>query len=452
MEYNSLRDSFNNQGLSSLDIDKKIKTIIEEVIKKKLKNNYVKDNKVLNIDYIKKIYNLDQSKLKLRKKEDIKNIFRVIENNNLIPRSIDIIYKKFVARQQSFLFNYSKSKINEEIKKCSGYELFIDPLKHIQIFCSVSKYNYIMENNQQINNYINNNNGNTLDVIDTSLEEFGEYEKKIQFYYNEADDDDTYKETVLKIISNILLEIFLLCNYTIIPLQVGLQIYDDKEFKTAGQGYYPDPIVEHRTFILFTRENNSYKGYYYDPEGYIRDNKYLNKIYEIIENIKYNKGDKSIEVKTIHKSCPLGLQSVLKDNDFGLCTVYSHFWFDCFVEILSIINNYNKLHEKDKKETQEKLKINYGDFTKYVEYINECMINIPKRMFLKNLGNDRYKIIFIKQEDINKVVTDNNLKHFDNEMIVKLFVNYALYVIGYTYSILSNNEKKVLLEYINEIK
>ena len=37
--------------------DKKIKNIIELVIKKKLKNNYVKDNKIINIDYLKKIYN-----------------------------------------------------------------------------------------------------------------------------------------------------------------------------------------------------------------------------------------------------------------------------------------------------------------------------------------------------------------------------------------------------------
>ena len=427
--------------------DKKIKNIIELVIKKKLKNNYVKDNKIINIDYLKKIYKLDQSKLKLKKNEDIKDIFRVIENNNLIPRSIDIIYKKFVARQQSFLFKYDKSKIKKEINKCSGYELMIDPLNNIQLFCSLDKYNYIMDNNQQIRNYINNNNGSTLNVIDTSIEEFGEYEKAIQFYYNEADDTDEYKKQVLKIVSNFLLEIFLLCNYTIVPLQVVLKIYDDKEFIQAGEGYYPDPIVDHRTFILFTREEKSYTGYYYDPQGYKSGN-YLNKIYEIIENLKYNKAEKSIEIKTIHELCPLGIQGQLKDKDIGLCTVYSHFWFECFVEILSIINNYNKLHENEDVTGSGEL-VKYGDFTNYAEYINQSIVELPKRMFLKNLGNDLYKVVFIKKENINKYVTNNNFTKFNNEMIVKIFLNYALYVIGYTYTILSEKERKDLLEYID---
>lgn len=436
--------------INQISSDKKIKTIIEEVIKKKLKNNYVKDNKIINIDYLKKIYKLDQTKLKLNKNEDIKNVFRTIENNNLIPRSIDIIYKKFVARQQSFLFNYDKSKIKEEIKKCSGYELMIDPLNNIQLFCSLDKYNYIMDNNQQIRNYINNNNGSTLNVIDTSIEEFGEYEKTIQFYYNEADDTDEYKKQVLKIISNFLLEIFLLCNYTIVPLQVGLKVYDDKEFIQAGEGYYPDPIVDHRTFILFTREEKSYTGYYYDPEGYKGGN-YLNKIYEIIENLKYSKAEKSIEIKTIHELCPLGIQGQLKDKDIGLCTVYSHFWFECFVEILSIINNYNKLHEKDKMSSDEQIKIKYGDFTKYTKYINHCMVEIPKRMFVKNLGNNNYKIIFIKEENMSNI-RDKSLKSFDNEMIVKIFLNYALYIIGSSYSVFNEDERQKLLDYINTLK
>ena len=428
--------------------DKKIKTIIELVIKKKLKNNYVKDNKIVNIDYLKNIYKLDESKLKIKKNKDIKDVFRVIENNNLFPRSIDIIYKKFVARQQSFLFKYNKSKINDEIKKCSGYELIIDPLKYIQLFCSLDKYNYIMNNNQQIRDYINKNNGNSLKVLNTGLEEFEEYEKSIQFNYG-VDDTDEYKKQVLKIISNILLEIFLLCNYTIIPLQIGLKIYDDKDFRQAEQGYYPDPIVDHRTFILFTKDDNSYTGYYYDPEGY-KSGIYLNTIYEIIESFKYNKGEKSIKVKTIHELCPLGIQGELKDKDIGLCTVYTHFWFDCFVEILSIINNYNKLHEnEDVTGSGELVKIKYGDFTNYAEYINQCMVELPKRMFLKNLGNDLYKVVFIEKENINKYITNNNFTKFNNEMIVKIFLNYALYVIGYTYTILSEKERKDLLEYID---
>ena len=50
--------------------DKIIKTLIREVIKKKLKNNYIKDNQILNIDSLKRKFNLDNSKLKLRNNKD----------------------------------------------------------------------------------------------------------------------------------------------------------------------------------------------------------------------------------------------------------------------------------------------------------------------------------------------------------------------------------------------
>jgi len=90
------------------DNDKILKTLIREVIKKKLKNNYIKDNQILNIDSLKRKFNLDSSKLKLRNNKDVKDVFRYIENNNYIPRSVDVIYKKFVADEQSYLFNIEK--------------------------------------------------------------------------------------------------------------------------------------------------------------------------------------------------------------------------------------------------------------------------------------------------------------------------------------------------------
>ena len=58
--------------------EKKIKTIIREVIKKKLKNNYTSKNKILNIKYLKEKYNLNKSDLEIKNKNDVKNIFRYI--------------------------------------------------------------------------------------------------------------------------------------------------------------------------------------------------------------------------------------------------------------------------------------------------------------------------------------------------------------------------------------
>ena len=425
--------------------DKIIKTLIREVIKKKLKNNYIKDNQILNIDSLKRKFNLDNSKLKLRNNKDVKDVFRYIENNNYIPRSVDVIYKKFVANEQSYLFNIEKLNINDEIKKCSGYEIVIDPLRSITIYCTLSKYDYIINNNEQIRNFINTSE-NIVEVHDTSLNELGEYEKSIRFNYD-IEQTDEYKKQILKIVANILLEIFLLCNYSIVPLQVALNIYDSKDMKRAGQGYYPEILSFHRTFILFTRENKSYTGYYYDPEGN-RGTGYLDTIYNIINNLNYTKEsegkvEKKLEIKTIHETCPRGIQTELKGDDIGLCGIYSHFWFDCFVEILSKINKINKLY-KNKGKLE---KIKYGDFTKYVEYINDCMIELPKKMYLQTLNN-KYNVIFTEEKQMYKFSNDKNYKKFDNSMIVKLFINYGLYIIGYTYSILGNDDRKKLLEYI----
>ena len=379
-------------------MNKKIKRIIKEVVKKKLKYNLIdKENKLINKDNLIKKFKLENSGLKLNTHLDIKNIFRYIEVNNAIPRSIDMIYRTFVEEKN--------------FERCSGYELIIDPLNNIKIYCSESKYNNIIKGKEKVKQFLENPNNSQIVKVYKENDDM-----IIEFNYNIYESEE-YKNKILRVIGNILSEIFSLCDNPVIPLQITLYVYSDKNLRLEN-----DEIEGmHRTFVIFKKDKDMYRGYYYDPEGYNKSY-YIDMIYSIINNLKYN----NLEIRTIHTTCPIGIQKILKDVDFGLCTIYCHFWYHCFIEILYII----KLHEKRyNTETFE------GDMTKYVEYLNKCIIKQPYKMHLENV-NGKYYVDYKGEPNL------------DNKLILQIYLNYAMYIIGYTYKMLNNKERIDLIKYI----
>lgn len=219
--------------------DKKIKKIIEEVVKKKIKNNLISiDNKLIDKNYLINKFKLNDSGLKIKNAIDIKNTFRYIENNNVIPKSIDIIYQTF-TNEKNF-------------ERCSGYELFIDPLEYIQIICNKSKYENLLKNNEKVRNFLEKPNPNIFKVYTENVGDFKEISYIIEFNFNINENFDS----VLKIVADLLSEIFSLCDNLIIPLPVSLTLYTDKNLKIENNeisGY-------HRTFIIFKKDNNIYRG------------------------------------------------------------------------------------------------------------------------------------------------------------------------------------------------
>jgi hypothetical protein len=383
--------------------DKKIKRIIEEVVKKKLKSNFItKDYQLVDKAYLTNKFKLNEIDLKLKTNTDIKDTFRYIENNNVIPRSVDIIYQTFVNEKN--------------FDKCSGYELMIDPLYHIQIVCSKSKYENLLKNNERVKKFLENPNPEILKVYSEDIGEFKELDYFIHFYFNI---NENYEKT-LNIVADLLSEIFSLCDNLIIPLQVSLVVYNDRNLREENDeisGY-------HRTFIVFKKENNMYRGYYYDPEGY-QKSYYTNTIYQIIQKLQFNK----LEIKTIHASCPIGIQQILKDVDIGLCSIYSLFWYHCFIEILYIIKKYEK--------HSGKTDLSNISLIDYISFLNECIIKIPFKMHLEQI-EDNYNIDYKNPPNLN------------NKMILNIYLNYALYVIGYTIRLLNKDDKNKLLKYIKE--
>jgi len=383
--------------------DKKIKRIIEEVVKKKLKSNLItNENELINKNYLIKKFKLNEIELKLKTNTDIRNTFRYIENNNVIPKSIDIIYQTFVDEKN--------------FERCSGYELSIDPLYHIEIICSKSKYENLLKNNEKVRKFLEKPDPEILKVYSQDVGQFKEVEYIIHFYFNI---NENYEYT-LRIVADLLSEIFSLCNNLIIPLPVSLTVYSDRNLKEENDetsGY-------HRTFIIFKKDNDVYRGYYYDPEGYMKSY-YLNTIYDIIKKLE----SKKLEVKTIYASCPIGIQQILKNVDIGLCSVYSLFWYHCFIEILYIIKKYEK--RSGKKDISD------ISLIEYVSYLNECIIKIPFKMHLDRI-EDCYNIDY------------NGIPNLDNKMVLNIYLNYAVYVIGYTLRLLNKDDKNKFLKYIKE--
>jgi hypothetical protein len=222
-------------------------------------------------------------------------------------------------------------------------------------------------------------------------------------------------------------DIFSLCNNDIIPLQIRLVVYDRKDLISSEK----DNILGyHRTFIVFKKFNNIYTGYYYDPEGN-KNTYYTNLINELINKLNY----KNMKIKPIIESCPIGIQSLLKDVDIGLCAIYSHFWYHCFIEVIYIIKKYDK-----KYGNKYNVKLHEIDISNYINYINKFIVEFSFKInldtYLDKDNNKKYSISFKDVKDVNK------------QIIINMFFNYAMYIIGFVFNKLSQDDENKLLKYI----
>jgi hypothetical protein len=242
---------------------------------------------------------------------------------------------------------------------------------------------------------------------------------------------------ILNIISDILGEMFSLCKNDIIPLQIALVVYDRKDLLTSNSD---NVLCNHRTFIVFKKLYEKYIGYYYDPEGN-KNIEYTNMINNLMEKLNYDK----ILIKQVNDICPIGIQSLLKDVDIGLCNIYSHFWYHCFIEIIFFIKKYENLHKIKMKDYEEYIKIfekemNKIDIGKYISYINKCITN-----FVFKVNLEEYKD---ENNEIKYSLTFEDKSNLSNRRIMEIFLNYGMYIIGYTFNNYSVENKNKLLNYI----
>jgi len=403
-----------------------IKRIIEEVVKKKLKSNIIdKNNDLINLEFQKKKFNIENNGLVIKNKYDIKNCFRYIENNKVIGSSVELLYRIFMSEH-----NY---------EKCSGYELTIDPLSSIEIICIKDKYEKLLENNKNIANFIEKYEGTYVEIIEDKIhEDIDEIEVVMSFDFNIHKIEDEYHKMILPAIAAILSEIFSLCENDIIPLQISLSVYSDKNLRLEEN----EISSMHRVFAVFkkseTEENTKhYTGFYYDPEGKLTSY-YASSINKILERLK----SKKLSFQYINETCPVGIQGLLKDVDIGLCTIYSHFWFHCFIEIIYVIKLYDK---------KNKTQLYKSDISKYFGFINKCIVELPYKIHLSKYKNDKdeikYNVNFLDKSS-DKFGLSSLKPNLDNEFIINIFFNYSMYIIGLTFIKLKKDDRIKLLNYI----
>jgi hypothetical protein len=402
--------------MKHLDRDKLIKKIIEQIvinnIEKNLFDKKIDNNKILNIDSLNKYYNLN--KLKIKGKKDVKNIFRYMENNHYVENTVQTIYKKYIDYENNNL--------------CSGYELIIDLLEKIELSFSKKLYDKLIQNNE-INEMLNEYKKSK--IIDISIEDYEDYEQistYIQFNY----DFNINNDNAINALRKILILIIKQCKNDIIPIQVDLKLYSDKNLRI---GDVSSSYGRHRTFILFKKikyydENNNilekYIGYYYDPEGEI-NTYYYSKIHNIFESLNSD----IIHIHYLQKFCPIGIQKIQGQFEFSLCTVYSYFWYNVFIQCVHIIKKY------DNKYGTELSKM---DMINYIKDINDNIIKYSYNL------NDNINNKYVKNKILGQMIQKFNKK----ELTEKIFINYALSIIGKTFkeNILNEDEKNKMIEYI----
>ena len=403
--------------MKNLDRDKLIKKIIEQIvinnIEKNLFDKKIDNNKILNIDSLTKYYNLNI--LKIKGKKDVKNIFRYMENNHYVENTVQTIYKKYIDYE-------------ETNNLCSGYELIIDLLEKIELSFSKKLYDKLIQNNE-INEMLNEYKKSK--IIDISIEDYEDYEQistYIQFNY----DFNINNDISINALRKILISIIKHCKNDVIPIQVDLILYSDRNLKL---GNVTSVEGRHRTIILFKKikyydTNNiiseKYIGYYYDPEGEI-NTYYYSKIHNIFESLNSD----NIHIHYLQKFCPIGIQKIQGLSEFGLCTVYSYFWYNIFIQCIYIVKNYDNKYGTD---------LSKMDMINYIKYINDNIIKYSYNL------NDNINNKYIKKNNLGQIIQNLNKK----ELTEKIFINYALSIIGKTFkeNILNEDEKNKMIDYI----
>ena len=201
-----------------------------------------------------------------------------------------------------------------------------------------------------------------------------------------------------------------------------------------------DKYSNHRNIFIYQLvkdENNKEKVlcFQYEPHGSKQAFSYhefkIGDFYNYIK--KYTKLCKDIDKDfpefVIHSKsavCPKGPQTLAGDSDRGMCTIYSTFWYNCFMNIIETI----KLIE-----SQYNIKtLSNIELTYWIRFIDYHLVNIKKEYKIKYLDGkyDYYTLFYIKRQMIiehyNKYVKDEykSLKDYEehiDDMFYRMYRN-----------------------------
>jgi len=419
----------------------------------------------LPYDYINKY-------LKLNKKEYYLLLFRIIQVYVEGYKINDALYDMYLNKEEkltslSNLF-YENKKYEKIGEKCNLNNVvnILDNTKKVE-FGVVIQVNEEKEIFEKFKNYYLK--------IHNSLDDYNKYYKILDnmkftlpthvvtrnniYYLNNIEMNDEEYFILFTFFT------FLILNCKKNNLFINFALYDNSNPNANSDSAHKNMLFLQKKYDLFYRINEI-NIYHYEPHGTESGFSYkemdIENIYEKISkrikilknNLLYNKFLININFIPKKAVCKLGAQALTASEDIGYCMIFSTFWYNCFLNVLDNINQYDNKYS---------YKLNFLDKLSNIpveEWINEIDYNITLyKEFEVKYPQTEYEIN--KLLSLMKYVIIEDFKSLKNNLNIKSvntsenFYNYIKKQI--LYSIRNNNKKTFKIEdffemYYEELK
>lgn len=488
---------YNPNKTSSDNLDNLIKNTIHNLVKKQIYKKqlitkedtkqtyhiykYLDLKKINQYQYNEYYLPVDKTKneyAKLNKKEYYLCLFRLVEQYVPSVNINNVLYSLYLNKSDSFTsLNtqiYHSNKFVDN-KYCNiEIKILLDSNNNYKFGIVIPNTEDILQNkdfenyffnldtssnaNTKINNYnkyINILSKNKIRYSYIAGTTVPEYMSNFYYTENSSSDDENF------IILAIILYYIKNCNSDYIFSNLILD-YTEKSTPTPSTYSHRNKLFIQKIYDMFNNLNNV-KFFHYEPHGYGSGfsystmnidyiyNMFTNKIISLKKNSFFNPFLVNFDFDSKGAVCLRGPQSISAKEDIGYCTVFSTFWFNCFINILDNINTFDKLQKSN---------------IKVLNYFKKLLSNMPIQDWIgkidetiTNLSTD-FKVEYpTSQYNIEKVI--KTMKYFiindytDNIITDKFFINSVIQNKIINYGINTNNFNigelhELYYEYIKE--
>lgn len=395
-----------------------------------------------------------------RKDQFALELFRFVENSipsysvcntlfsiyNKNENLVSVFSENFYKENKDFFMKTEYCSFDVLIDKNSNIFMFkIPKSKHTELLDDFKQYYLNLNNNSSQFNYI-------ISKLNSKIMKRGPNES-IYYYFDYNDTDNNIFE-----IENAY-AFFVFFNFIINKCDNNF-IYCNLSMKYNKEG--------HRNKLFLQKINDSKLGkldkinvYHYEPHGkeqgysffVIEIEKIYNKLSFIVDTVIKNKDPSQIFISKISfntqsASCLVGPQALVGDVDIGYCTVFSTFWYNCLLNVVDIINFFDKKNKDNYIKSKLRRKLSDVPIEKWIHKIDVAITNI-KDNFKINYPEKQYKISEIVKNRNYMIIDDYDLieNYIDKNYIPDL-QNYITKLYKFVLKNYNNDEKITFTDFL----
>lgn len=204
-------------------------------------------------------------------------------------------------------------------------------------------------------------------------------------------------------------------------------VYCNLDMDDANQNAHRNKLFLQKIHQPKSGKLDKINAYHYEPHGknqgfsfsVIEIEKIYNKISFMVDTVIMKKDPSQTFISKIYfntqsASCLIGPQTLTANVDIGYCTVFSTFWYNCLLNIIDIINYFDKKNQENYIKSKLRRKLSDVPIEDWIRKIDIAITNI-KNNFKINYPEKQYKI--------SEIIKNRNYMLDDDYELVENYIN-----------------------------